>query len=291
MSKAVFTTKVGATYDDLPECHYHFPKSYLSRVQKTVGDWIIYYEPGKGGGRKSYYATARVVSIDKDKSRKDHYYAYVTDYLEFEKAIPFKMDSFYFESALQGDDGQTQRGIFQNSVRAISDTEYKLILQCGFGIVGERSTSQPTRDVAPHDEILIPDRQIIKQVVNRPFRDQAFSKQVKNVYENKCAFTGIKLINGGGRPEVQAAHIQPVEQKGPDSIRNGIALSGTVHWMFDRGLISIDEDYSILTDRSHIPKPIMSMFNDDCKILFPENPALRPHRQFIQYHQRNIFKG
>jgi hypothetical protein len=41
-----------------------------------------------------------------------------------------------------------------------------------------------------------------------------------------CAFTGPKIINGGGRSEVQAAHIRPVTStsSGPDSPRNGMAL-------------------------------------------------------------------
>ena len=59
--------------------------------------------------------------------------------------------------------------------------------------------------------------------------------------------------NGGGRAEAQAAHIQPVAENGPDSLRNGVALSSTFHWMFDRGLISIDDDYSLLLKRNAIP--------------------------------------
>ena len=45
MSKAIFTSKIDPTYDDLPEDRYHFPSSYLNRVQQSVGDWIVYYEP------------------------------------------------------------------------------------------------------------------------------------------------------------------------------------------------------------------------------------------------------
>jgi len=41
------------------------------------------------------------------------------------------------------------------------------------------------------------------------------------------AITGLKLINGGGRAEVDAAHTRPVEANGPDVLSNGIALSGT----------------------------------------------------------------
>ena len=46
----------------------------------------------------------------------------------------------------------------------------------------------------------------------------------------RCAVSGLRLIKGGRRPEVLAAHIMP--DNGPDTVRNGIALSGTVHWLF-----------------------------------------------------------
>lgn len=69
---------------------------------------------------------------------------------------------------------------------------------------------------------------------------------VLQAYGSRCAITGLRLINGGGRAEVEAAHIRPVEASGPDIVSNGIALSGTAHWMFDRGLISVADDLQIL---------------------------------------------
>ncbi|WP_368855610.1 HNH endonuclease, partial [Klebsiella aerogenes] len=52
-----------------------------------------------------------------------------------------------------------------------------------------------------------------------------------------------------GRAEVAAAHIRPVEANGPDIINNGVALSGTAHWMFDRGLFSLADNLEILISR------------------------------------------
>ncbi len=66
-----------------------------------------------------------------------------------------------------------------------------------------------------------------------------FRRVVLRAYEQRCAVTGLRLINGGGRAEVEAAHIRPVEANGPDIISNRLALSGTAHWMFDRGLNGI----------------------------------------------------
>ena len=37
MAKAVLTTKVSPTYDDLPEVRYHFPRTYLNQVSSAVG--------------------------------------------------------------------------------------------------------------------------------------------------------------------------------------------------------------------------------------------------------------
>ena len=103
--------------------------------------------------------------------------------------------------------------------------------------------------------------------------------------------TGLRIINGGGRPEVQAAHIRPVAESGPDSVRNGIALCATVHWMFDRGLIAIDDDLTILTARSALPEEAARMLNPDRQLRVPREEVLRPHRQFLRYHRETIFKG
>ena len=124
MPKAVLTTKVDPSYDDLPEHRYHFPRTYLRAAQAALGDWILYYEPhcvsadlSSSGGRQSYFATARIASIGSDPNRAGHYYAYVEDYLVFDRAVPFRDDGFYYESRLQKADGSTNKGMFGRSVR------------------------------------------------------------------------------------------------------------------------------------------------------------------------------
>src|SRR3546814_7483993 len=100
------------------------------------------------------------------------------------------------------------------------------------------------------------ERRVEERLTRRPFRDAAFAKLVRDAYDATCALTGLRLINGGGRCEVEAAHIRPVGDGhgGPDSVRNGIALSQTMHWMFDRGLVSLTDDLEILVVREAIPE-------------------------------------
>ena len=314
--KAVFTTKVSPEYDDLPEVRYHFPRTYKNQVDKSVGDWIIYYEPRRAtgnlsssGGRQCYFATAQVDRIYDDPVRADHFYAEVSNYLPFIHPVPFKDGEIYREAALGKDDGSTNKGAFGRAVRNLSDKDFDLIWQAGFAhVIGLDERKRPFPDIPEeplppmhgfsedqakfdYDVPMEQDHKIIEQLISRPFRDKAFSSAVKDAYHDTCAVSGIKIINGGGRSEVQAAHIRPVELKGPDSVRNGLALSGTFHWMFDRGLISVDGDYEILFAKDRLPDTIRSLIAGRKSLLIPDRPEMRPHTKFLEFHRREIFKG
>ncbi|MDF0660826.1 MULTISPECIES: HNH endonuclease [unclassified Rhizobium] len=310
MAKAILTTKVDPTYDDLPEQRYHFPRTYLRQVEAARGDWVVYYEPRrpsgdlmKSGGRQAYFATARIADIIPDPSKPDHFYALIEDFLPFDHAVPFKEADHYYESGLRKD-GSTNKGAFGRAVRNIPDVEYDPILAAGFAhVLGKRDRERPTPDPVeeahigfgdnpqmPYEADSI-DRRMVTQVLQRPFRDRAFAAAIKTAYHDTCAITGLKLINGGGRSEVQAAHIRPVADGGPDSVRNGLALSGTVHWMFDRGLISVDDDYRLLIACDGVPDTITRLINLERRLLVPTRADERPHSQFLQYHREQVFKG
>lgn len=302
MTKAVFTTKIEPSYDDLPEERYHFPRTYLRQVEAAVGDWIAYYEPrrasselGSRGGRQAYFATARVQKIERDSSGEDRFYAYVSDYLEFDRAVPFKDGDFYYEGGLRRSDGATSKGAFGRAVRNLSDSEYDLILKAGFVRTLAESEFGRSQDAASNagfeEETTAFERPIIEMMVARPFREAAFAVSVKTAYANTCAMTGLQLINGGGRAEVQAAHIRPVKWGGSDSVRNGLALSGTIHWMFDRGLVSVDDDFSVLIAAGRLPDTITRMFREDRKLAVRLRPETCPHPAHLRYHRENIFKG
>lgn len=299
MTKAVLATKVDPSYDDLPEQRYHFPKTYLRAVQEARGDWIIYYEPRRSsgalssrGGRQSYFGTARVARIEPDARLNDHFYAYVEDFLPFDRPVRFKEDEHYYESALRRDDGGTSKGAFGRSVRPIPEGEYNTILRAGFAhVIGDAQSSREPGAFVFAEEPATFERPIVERVIARPFRDAVFSTVVKTAYGNTCAMTGLKIINGGGRAEVQAAHIRPVSHSGTDSVRNGIALCGTVHWMFDRGLVSLDDNYTILLAKGKVPETVQRLINPDRRMILPPQHDLRPNPQWLRYHRDTIFKG
>jgi putative restriction endonuclease len=150
MTKAVFTTKITPSYNDLPEVRYHFAQTYLNQARQAVGDHVVYYEPRRSsaklssiGGRQSYFGMARLTAIVEDTKLPDHYYALIDDYLDFDRPVPFGEGSDYYESALKKGDGSTNKGASGRAVRLIPDDEFDRILKAGFApILDENLTAQ-----------------------------------------------------------------------------------------------------------------------------------------------------
>ncbi|MDX6750488.1 HNH endonuclease [Geminicoccaceae bacterium 1502E] len=303
MAKAVLTHKPGSVYDDDPYERYHFPASYLGAIEAAVGDFIVYYEPGRRtvgdsdrSGRMAYFATARITSVEKDPAQEGFYYARIDSYLDFARPVPFREAGGTYERRLSKTDGSTNRGLAGRAVRLLQDEEFAAICAAGL-TVGWEAVEPPVQAsvglaeapapfLGPEAEV----HPIIERLVARPYRDAAFQRAVQEAYGKTCAFTGLKVINGGGRAEVEAAHIRPVAQHGPDTVRNGLALSRTVHWMFDRGLISVGEDHGLLVTGQGLPEPARRLFRPDGSLFLPDNPAFRPAPAFLRYHREHVFK-
>ncbi len=292
MTNAIFLHKPSSIYDDNPTERYHFPKTYLKAVTQTVGDFIIYFEPKKGGSQ-SYVATAQVTHIDPDPNSSNLFYARIDPktYIAFPSIVRYEGPEGIYEKALRMPDGTVNRGLRQRAVRPISRSEYDLIVAAGLREEVWHQKARVFPDLAGlSDHMQAPfERATIS--VDRKARDRVFTEQIQKAYDKTCAITGLRIINGGGRPEVQAAHIRAVEDDGPDWVRNGVALSGTVHWMFDRGLISISDDLKILTADKLIPKEIKPLLQRSEYLLSPKNQNLTPHPAFLRYHRETRYKG
>lgn len=78
---------------------------------------------------------------------------------------------------------------------------------------------------------------------------------------------------------MDAAHIRPAQAHGPGVVNNGLALSGTAHWMFDRGLISLGEDLEILVSR-HVNdiEGVRGFINKTGFASTPQRARDQPHR-------------
>jgi putative restriction endonuclease len=213
-----------------------------------------------------------LTGVRPDPVKREHYYATIdpSTYLTFDRPVPFREGASYYEGALRKGDGTTNLGAFGRAVRSIPDAEFEAILRAGFARELAPPELEPPWVGLAEPEVPF-ERPLIQRLSERPLRDAAFARVVQEAYGATCSVTGLKIINGRGRAEVQAAHIRPVRDQGPDSVRNGLALSGTVHWMFDRGLISIGDppDYPILISGRALADNVMRLFNPDGRLRPP----------------------
>ena len=86
--------------------------------------------------------------------------------------------------------------------------------------------------------------------------------------------------------------LRPVERLGSDFVRNGLALSGTLHWMFDRGLISVadDPDHTILVSLNKVPREVADrLIVPSRRLVLPEDRRNWPHPDNLRWHRENIF--
>src|SRR3546814_5393592 len=72
----------------------------------------------------------------------------------------------------------------------------------------------PETNLLLHDHFA--ERRVEQMLVNRKIRDANFRNHVLDAYENTCAVTGLRIVNGGGTAEAQAAHIWSVAGGGPE---------------------------------------------------------------------------
>jgi putative restriction endonuclease len=299
MGFGVFIHRSDSIYDDSPAEQYQFPSQYLRRVEAFVGDWIIYYEPRKVAETRGYFAIAKVRGVIPDPGTSRMYLALIEpgSYLDFANPVPFNGDTGPVEQGVLNDQGRIS-GRAQSAVRPISPSDFNRIIELGFeervpllprldddvssSGFGEASQA-PFRFDQQRDHISI--------TVSRIVRDRIFRRVVLRAYDERCAITGLKLINGSGRAEVAAAHIRPVEASGPDIVSNGIALSGTAHWMFDRGLIGLADDLEILISRqTNDPQGVRSIINKSGRALAPRRASDHPHPHFLKWHREHCFK-
>jgi len=185
------------------------------------------------------------------------------------------------------------------SVRALSEDDFAAIVAAGLSetLAAENAerlnlslatVAQANADLhAPHGQDR--ERRVERVLTNRTIRDASFRRLVCGAYEGRCAVTRLRMLDVGSNVEA-AAHIWAVSDGGPDVIQNGIALSATVHWLFDRHLITIGDDYRLIIALAKVPTEFQAVYAEHGRMLhIPANAADRPHPSFLQKHRAVFF--
>src|SRR5690554_2214347 len=125
-------------------------------------------------------------------------------------------------------------------------------------------------------------------------RQGYFKKYIPQIYRDTCCISGMRLVSTHGYAMVDACHIIPFGVSQNDRITNGIALCPNLHRAFDRGLVSIAEDHTVMVS-PYIHETINHPYSlgnlKGKKMTLPESRNYFPAEDNLKWHRENVFKG
>lgn len=125
---------------------------------------------------------------------------------------------------------------------------------------------------------------LVKQRVNQ----QYFRKTLLENYLHKCCITGLSVDQ-----LLIASHIKPWEKSNPLerlAASNGLLLNALHDRAFDKGLITIDQEFKLHVSRNvkRTPETSQWLWSFEGKEIYTP-PTNKPGKQFIEYHNDCIF--
>jgi putative restriction endonuclease len=117
----------------------------------------------------------------------------------------------------------------------------------------------------------------------------AFRVLVTESYQRRCAVTGERTL-----PVLEAAHIKPFAQSGPNRVNNGLLLRSDLHILFDRGYMTITDSMNVEVSRRikeefENGRDYYAMHGKPL-IVIPSAAIERPAGDYIAWHNENIFR-
>lgn len=118
----------------------------------------------------------------------------------------------------------------------------------------------------------------------------AFRILVTDAYGRKCAISGERTL-----PVLEAAHIKPFARSGRHLLSNAILLRSDIHKLFDTGYLTITPELKVIVSKK-IKEEFENgreyyRFHGEDIFNTPPNPVNRPGKEFVEWHNENVFKG
>lgn len=129
-------------------------------------------------------------------------------------------------------------------------------------------------------------------IAREKVRTQGFRKAVVRLYQHRCALCGIKMLTPEGHTAVDAAHIKPWSESKNDDPTNGMALCKLCHWSFDKGLMSVDDQFRIMVSAAikkdpNLPGHILTLA--ERPMFRPSQSRYWPSQDNFEWHRQERF--
>lgn len=310
MRYLILESFVGSSYTDSPDS-YEFPPQYLrffeplSRGEPIVA---VIYEPrgNRNEGRVAYVGWTLLREPPALSGRRNtrgqtlYRVKYADRYREFDRIVPREATGMPVETWLRG----LERGRARNvatvgrAVRPLVEADLQLIMSLGFPNGVERSNLELPVEHAFAEAITTEERS--RRLITAVQREARFRDEVLLAYEHRCSLSGLAVGSSPSRAYglLDAAHIRPVGSQGADTMANGMALTPTLHRMFDKGLFTLIYRGGRLEVRTspHLRQEMIHgregfelRLSDGLAATVPILEASRPARAALDYHHSEIF--
>jgi putative restriction endonuclease len=125
----------------------------------------------------------------------------------------------------------------------------------------------------------------------RFIRGGIFKKEIPRLYNHQCCISEMKIETTINAQLVDACHIIPFSLSNDDTITNGICLSPNLHRAYDRGLLTITEDYIVRISPTVREKqsPYGMMQFAGKRIALPQAYKHYPSVQNLSWHRKEKF--
>ncbi len=122
-------------------------------------------------------------------------------------------------------------------------------------------------------------------------RGSLFKRKIPQIYNNTCCISGMKIDATINVSMIDACHIIPFSESYNDTITNGIALCPNLHRAFDRGLLGINDDYTVIVSNKFVESNAAAYqikIFDGKRIILPASEKYYPHIENLTQHRKRF---
>jgi putative restriction endonuclease len=129
-----------------------------------------------------------------------------------------------------------------------------------------------------------------KYLVEARLGQGAFRTLVIDAYDRRCAISGERTV-----PVLEAGHIKPYKESGPNSAKNGLLLRADLHILFDEGYMTVTDKLYVEVSR-RIKEEYENgreyyNFHGSRLAVIPRRIEEQPAAEYLEWHNVNVYKG
>tara|TARA_B100000579_G_scaffold116188_2_gene93170 strand:- start:239 stop:1243 length:1005 start_codon:yes stop_codon:yes gene_type:complete len=237
--------------------------------------------------------------IDNPTSGRDEYRLYLNQSIHPGEQV-FKPDDWVFFRQIPNNQGECVVHIQHYSsnstdiegirplVRPISKDARNRNFYCDSNVLPKIPIFSTLEMLPTIDDSLANHTKSASSRANREMSQAQFRAFVMKSYEGKCAITG-QAITFGRLNNCEAAHIRPHAHDGPMLPDNGVPLSRDLHWAFDRGMFTIEDDGCIKVHPEVMDTSLNQINGQHLRKPSPTWSSFAPKGDYLRWHRENFF--